>query len=127
MPLDSTLSVDIRRAYENQRFQGQGMFGVSTFIQRLSQMIGNVMLHSCSTTNICMRLDLQVTTKHFEILRRCGPMKRRDRWENHSANISETERQNGCGPVLSAQRNMQEIDVGKGGIVVDNVASLWSM
>ena len=127
MPPDYTLSVDIRRVYGNLRSRDRRMFDVLTCILRLSQMIGNVMLHSYSTTNICMLLDLQVTTEHFEILRHCGQMKRREPWGNPSVHTSETERQNGCGLALSVQRNMLEIVVEKGGIVVDNVASLWSM
>ena len=98
----------------------------ATCIPQHSQKIGSVMLHSYSTTNICTRLDLRVTTGHLEILRHYGLMKRREPWVNHLVNTSETERKNGCGLAPSAQRNMQEIGVEKDGIVVDNVASLWS-
>ena len=73
-----------------------------------------------------MRLDLRVMTEHFEILRRCGLMKRRDPWGNPSVHTFETGRQNGCGLALSVQRNMREIGVEKDGIVADNVVSLWS-
>jgi hypothetical protein len=54
-------------------------------------------------------------------------MKRLEPWGNPSVRTSEPERQNGCGLAPSAQRNMQEIGVEKDVIVVDNVASLWSM
>ena len=103
------------------------MFDVSTCILRLSQKIGNVMLHSSSITNISMRLGLQVMTEHFEILRHCGLMKKREPWGNPSETTCERGLQNGCGLARSVPKNMRETGVEEGVIVVENVASHWSM
>ena len=72
-------------------------------------------------------LGLQVMPAHFEILRHCGLMKKREPWGNPSGITCERGLQNGCGLARSVPKNIREAGVGEAVIVVENVASHWSM
>jgi hypothetical protein len=69
-------------------------------------MIGNDMQHSYSIMNFYTHLDLQVTTRHFEILRRCGLISKPEVWENHLELICKKDARNGCGSVRSAPKSI---------------------
>jgi len=84
-------------------------------------MIGNDMLHSYSIMNFYTHLDLLVTTRLFEILRRCGPISKPEAWENHLEIICRKEPRNGCGRALSAPKSIgvpaeEEEDIAAGNV-----------
>jgi hypothetical protein len=83
-------------------------------------MIGNVMQHSYSITNICTPSVLQDMTKHFETLRLCGQMKRREIWGNLLVNTYGNVPQNGCGRARSAPKSIPALDEVGGGIDAEN-------
>jgi hypothetical protein len=83
-------------------------------------MIGNVMQHSYSITNICTPSVLQGMTKHFETSRLCGLMKRREIWAKLLVNTYGNVPQSGCGHAHSAPKSTLALDGGWDGIDVEN-------
>jgi hypothetical protein len=84
-------------------------------------MIGNDMLHSYSIMNFYTHLDLLVTTRLFEILRRCGPISKPEVWVNHLEIICRKEPRNGCGRALSAPKSIGVPAEEEGDIAAVNV------
>tara|TARA_B110001454_G_scaffold201186_1_gene207388 strand:- start:188 stop:451 length:264 start_codon:yes stop_codon:yes gene_type:complete len=83
-------------------------------------MIGNVMQHSYYIMNFYTHLDLLVTTRLFEILRRCGPISKPEIWGNHLEIICIKEPRNGCGHVRNAPKSINVLAEEEGDIAAVN-------